>query len=264
MARAAYMDEGFGVRFYTVARYRPDWLRRTMADNGPTPSTRCSFEEMQLRVDERLQIELHEDGTSSQYYTTLIGYLPGHSVLLRTPTVQNLPIPVKEGAEVILRTFSGRFAYTIESRVERVCRMPYPYLHLLYPAEVSRTEIRDALRVRVNLTGTAANPETPGESRAVVVADLSVFGASVESDRRLAQVGGRLDLAFKFRVDPNQYEVKIVTPVEVQSVRLSGRERRDSEFFTHGVRFGGLHTTETLLLQSYIHQTLLADRSRVI
>jgi hypothetical protein len=34
--------------------------------------------------------------------------------------------------------------------------------------------------------------------------------------------------------------------------------------FTHGVRFAKLRSTEGLLLQSYIQQVLLDDRSRVV
>ncbi|MFL6582671.1 MAG: hypothetical protein ACJ8G2_18175, partial [Burkholderiales bacterium] len=60
----------------------------------------CSFEGTQLPPGERLQMELGSDG--NQHYTTLIGFVPGHSVLVRTPLIQNLPIPVPEGAHVLL------------------------------------------------------------------------------------------------------------------------------------------------------------------
>src|SRR4029079_10643969 len=106
----------------------------------------------------RLQLELVTGNARSHYYTTLIGYVPGHSVLIRTPLVQNLPVPVPEGAVVLVRHFSGRHAFTLESRVERVCRSPYPYIHLAYPAQVQQTLIRGALRVSVALPGTVSGP----------------------------------------------------------------------------------------------------------
>jgi archaeosine-15-forming tRNA-guanine transglycosylase len=52
--------------------------------------------------------------------------------------------------------------------------------------------------------------------------------------------------------------------VEIQSVRKTRRERRPEEVFTHGVRFAKLRSTEGLLLQSYVQQVLLDDRSRVV
>ena len=221
---------------------------------------------MQLHVGDRLQLELLTDSTRSHYYTTLIGYVPAHSVLLRTPQVQNLPVPVREGEPVLVRTFSGRHAYTFESTVGRVCRTPYPYLHLAYPTQVQQTLIRGALRVRVNLTATALNAARQGETlpSALTIADLSISGALLEAEKSLGEAGETLELAFKFLVQPNNYEVKLATPVSIKSVRKMRRERRLDEVFTHGVRFAKLRPTEGLLLQSYIQQVLLDDRSRVV
>jgi flagellar protein YcgR/PilZ domain-containing protein len=236
--------------------------------NNPDPSkvSICSLESMQLHIGDRLQLEWLTDSTRSHYYTTLIGYVPGRSVMMRTPHVQNLPIPVREGEPVLVRTFSGRHAYTFESTVDRVCRTPYPYLHLAYPLQVQQTLIRGALRVRVNLTATAVNPANQGEAlpSALTIADLSISGALLEAERSLGEVGDKLELAFKFLVQPNNYEVKLATPVEIKSVRKTKRERRLDEVFTHGVRFAKLRSTEGLLLQSYIQQVLLDDRSRVV
>jgi len=232
----------------------------------PSNISTCSLESVQLHVGDRLQLELLTDSTRSHYYTTLIGYVSGHSVLMRTPQVQSLPIPVREGEPVLVRTFSGRHAYTFESRVDRVCRTPYPYLHLAYPAQVQQTLIRGALRVRVNLTATALNAATQGEAlpSALTIADLSISGALLEAEKSLGEVGETLELAFKFLVQPNNYEVKLATPVKIQSVRKTRRERRLDEVFTHGVRFAKLRSTEGLLLQSYIQQVLLDDRTRVV
>lgn len=222
---------------------------------------------MQLHVGDRLQLELLTDSTRSHYYTTLIGYVSGHSVLLRTPQVQSLPIPVREGEPVLVRTFAGRHAYTFESTVGRVCRSPYPYLHLAYPTRVQQTLIRGALRVRVNLTATALNAakkEGDALPSALTIADLSISGALLEAEKSLGDVGETLELAFKFLVQPNNYEVKLATPVSIKSVRKTKRERRLDEVFTHGVRFAKLRSTEGLLLQSYIQQVLLDDRTRVV
>jgi hypothetical protein len=197
----------------------------------------CSFEAAQLHVGERLQLELVADGSRSHYYTTLIGFVPGHSVLIRTPMVQNLPVPVPEGADVLVRAFSGRHAFTMESRVDRVCRSPYPYMHLAYPAQVQQTIIRGALRVRVAL---------------------------LETELSLGEPGEKFRLAFKFVVQPNNYEVKLATSAQIQSVRKIKKGNGQEELFSHGVRFNKLHATEGLLLQSYIQQVLLSDRSRVV
>jgi hypothetical protein len=226
----------------------------------------CNFEATQLHVGERLQLELLADGARMQHYTTLIGFVPGHSVLVRTPLAQNLPVPVPEGTSVVVRAFSGRHAYTWETRVDRVCRSPYPYIHLAYPAQVQQTLIRGALRVRVELPGVASDPSEPDipSTRAVVLSDLSVSGAQLESGESLGEPGEKFGLAFNFVVQPNNYEVKLATSAQIQSVRKAKKGNTHQEVFSNGVRFNKLHATEGLLLQSYIQQVLLADRSRVI
>jgi hypothetical protein len=180
--------------------------------------------------------------------------------------VQNLPIPVLEGAAVLVRAFSGRHAFTLESRIDRVCRSPYPYMHLAYPALVQQTLIRGALRVRVALPGTASGSieqvDTP--PRAVVLSDLSVSGAQLETEPSLGEPGAKFGLAFKFVVQPNNYEVKLATSAQIQSVRKITKGKGQEELYSHGVRFNKLHATEGLLLQSYIQQVLLSDRSRVV
>ncbi|MEO8165259.1 MAG: hypothetical protein ABI619_07660, partial [Betaproteobacteria bacterium] len=65
-------------------------------------------------------------------------------------------------------------------------------------------------------------------------------------------------------VQPNNYEVKLATTAHIQSVRKIGKGEGSEEAFSHGVRFSKLHPTEGLLLQSYIQQVLLSDRSRVV
>ncbi|MBI3527795.1 MAG: flagellar brake protein [Betaproteobacteria bacterium] len=237
-----------------------------MTDLDQSKVSTCSFEATQLHVGERLQLELVADSSRSHYYTTLIGFVPGHSVLIRTPLAQNLPIPVPEGAAVLVRAFSGRHAFTLESRVDRVCRSPYPYIHLAYPAQVQQTLIRGALRVRVALPGTTSN--SPGQvdapPRAVTLSDLSVSGAQLDTGLSLGELGERFVLTFKFVVQPNNYEVKLTTPAQIQSVRKIRKGNTPEEMFSLGVRFNKLHATEGLLLQSYIQQVLLSDRSRVV
>lgn len=238
--------------------------RRAVAEIDRDKTSTCSFEAAQLHVGERLQIEFADRQSHNHFYTSLIGFLPGHSVLVRTPQVQNVPVPVPEGTTVVVRAFSGRHASAFESRVDRVCRVPYAYLHLAYPSEVRQTTIRGDLRVRVALPGTASDAGKAAGDRVhpVVISDLSISGAQIECEEELGPVGGTLALAFKFTVQPNNYEVKLASAALIQSVRKLQRGK-GQEGFSHGVRFGKLHSTEALLLQSFVHEVLLSDRGRV-
>lgn len=229
--------------------------------NSPSASL-GTLDQIQLHVGDRLQLEMLADGARTQHFTLLIGYVPGHSVLVRTPLVQNIPVPIREGETVLVRSFSGRHACSFESAVTRVCRAPFPYLHLEYPQAIRQMQVRGALRVRVNLAATALNPEYADSDlpNPITIADLSVSGALLESRTELGETGSKVELAFKFLVQPNNYEVRLTTPAEVQSVRKTANDGT----FVHGVRFQHLHTTESLLLQSFIQQVVLDDRSKVV
>lgn len=235
-----------------------------MPEPNPPVVSQVTLDQLQLHIGDRLQLDIATGESRSQYYTLLIGYVPGHSVLVRTPMVQNLPVPIREGEPVLVRSLSGQHASSFESTVTRVCRSPFPYLHLAYPRSVSQTQIRDAIRVRVNLAGTALMPDCADSDlpNPIAIADLSVSGALLESHTALGEAGGKVELAFKFTVQPNNYEVRLSTSADIQSVRKS-RQGND-EIFVHGVRFRHLHTTESLLLQSFIQQVVLADRSRMV
>lgn len=237
-----------------------------MPDPAQPSVSLSTLDQLQLHIGDRLQLEMAVDGERSQHFTLLIGYVPGHSVMVRTPMVQNLPVPVREGEPVTVRSFSGRHAASFATAVLKVSRAPFPYLHLAYPQSVKQALIRGALRVRVNLSGTALNPEFTGSDlpAAVTIADLSVSGALLEAESMLGEARSKVELAFKFTVQPNNYEVRLLTNAEIQSVKKARRGGGTEEVFVHGVRFARLHTTETLLLQSYIQQVILSDRSQVI
>jgi c-di-GMP-binding flagellar brake protein YcgR len=240
---------------------------RTIVPDPAQPAvSQSTLDQLQLHIGDRLQLEMAVEGARAQHFTLLIGYVPGHSVLVRTPLVQNLPVPVREGEPVTVRSFSGRHAASFESAVLKVSRAPFPYLHLAYPQVVKQALIRGALRVRVNLSGTATNPAFTGSEQpvAVNIVDLSVSGALIEAESMLGEAKGKVDLAFKFTVQPNNYEVRLLTSAEVQSVKKGRRAGGAEEVYVHGMRFARLHTTESLLLQSYIQQIILSDRSQII
>lgn len=224
----------------------------------------CSFEEMQLRSGDRLQLELATDGKPVHHFTTVIGYVPQVSVLVRTPSVGGLPVELTENETVVVRAFSGRSIYAFTTRVLAACRIPIAYLHLGFPDSVRVNRIRGAERVRVELPATAVNLQRDPQAAPFpcTVTDLSVTGAQLECAQQLSDKGQRLQLFFGFKLEPNGYEVKLKPEAVVQS----GRSYRDgaNELHSYGVRFSGLHATESLLLQNYIQQVLLSDRTRVV
>jgi hypothetical protein len=236
-----------------------------MNAQAQTPFGQCSFEQMQLQIGDRLQLEVLSDAARMHHFTTLIGYVPGLSVLVRTPSVRGDPIAVRDGENVLVRAFSGRSVYAFETTVQRVCLSPLSYLHLAYPKLVRANPIRGAERVRVELRGTAVNlqQDPRGIPVGCSIGDLSLTGAQLECEQSLGDKGSRLQVFFGFKLEPQGYEVKLTPEAEIQSARQRSDPERAGEIYSYGIRFGRLHATESLLLQSYIQQVLLTDRSRI-
>lgn len=226
----------------------------------------CSFEDIQLQIGDRIQLEPLSESTRTRHFTSLIGYVKDASVLLRTPMVRDLPIPVREAEPMLVRAFSGRSAFAFETIAVKVSRSPFPYLHLSYPLEVRTVVIRGALRIRSDLPGTVVNlARNPGGvPQPCKIADLSVSGAQLDSPDAIGSTGERLKVFFKFTLAPAGYEVKLSPEALVQSCRKMQDDKTGAEFFRHGLHFDGVHTTESLLVQSFIQQVMLSDRSRLV
>lgn len=234
--------------------------------SSSNPADVCSFADMQLQVGDRLQLEMQSGSVRTHHFTSLIGYVQDLSVLVRTPMLENLPAPNVEAEAVLVRAFSGRSAYAFETTVIGVSQSPFPYLHLAYPSRVRRFVIRSAQRIRSDLSGTVVNLERdPGAvPQACTIADLSVTGAQLDSTSEIGSSGEKLQLNFKFTLIPAGYEVNLSPEAVVQSCRRMQDETTGEDIFRHGLHFEGLHTTESLLVQSFIQQVMLSDRARLV
>ncbi|MEX0958241.1 MAG: flagellar brake protein [Burkholderiales bacterium] len=237
-----------------------------VASHRTAMPARTCLENLQLLVGDRMQLEISGDNTRSQYFTTLIGYIKAMSVLVRTPSLEGVPLPIREGESVLVRGFSGCSAFVFETRIAHTCITPMPYLHLVYPESVHVTPIRDALRVRAELQGTAQNlnRDRGRVPIACTVTDISVRGAQLESRQSLGVSGDRLQVFFRFVLEPTDYEVKLSPEASIQTSRSIADEQADNGTHTYGVRFENLHTTESLLVQSYVQQLALTDRTKLV
>ena len=47
----------------------------------------CEFDEMNLQIGERIELERMESADKTRYFTTLIGYMRNQSLLIKTPIV---------------------------------------------------------------------------------------------------------------------------------------------------------------------------------
>ena len=222
--------------------------------------SRYQFDDMHLRVGDRFQLE-NRDQPKQRHYATLVGFAPGQSVLVRTPFVENLPVPYTDGQELTARAFTGMGIFAFETSVQRVCVSPFHYLHLAFPAEVRGTQIRATERVQVTMpTQVSIGDQAP---RPGLVTDVGIGGALLELDQIL-HPGERISVHVTFALEQMQLKAAFEAEATVHTHTGGGRSEEAIQLHHYGLEFQGLTLGQKVMLQNFVYQQLLADHQLLI
>lgn len=184
--------------------------------------------------------------------------MKGESLIIKLPIAHLTGMnALREGDALEVRGFSGRIAFTFKSAIQQIRYSPYAYCHLLFPETVHGTEIRHAERVRVNLPVKVAGVSADAESVGATISNISIHGAMLLSSVAFGEVGERVTLTFRFWILPNEYEVNMNVAAVIQTVAVN--EGAETGEFQYGVKFEGMRSTESILLQNLIYQRLKED-----
>ncbi|MCE5182692.1 MAG: flagellar brake protein [Betaproteobacteria bacterium] len=216
-----------------------------------------SFEDIKLRVGDRLQIQPPSNLSQDRFLVKLIGYVPGATLLITTPVGDNgLRLALMEGETIVVRSFSGQNVFGFSATIERVCKIPFDYLHLSYPAEVRGIVIRKSHRVKTNIIATVQNvsPDAPQEPMSGLISNLSADGAAVDARRELGKKGSELTLVF--RITLHNVEAYLKIKVLVRAVL---EHETNAELIRHGVEFLNIQPNDNVILQSMIYQQMIEN-----
>lgn len=219
------------------------------------------FEELKLYPGDRMQIEIPSPQHDLRYFTSLVGYVKGLSVLLRTPMVNGLTLPMRDDENVIVRGFSGTDTFSFESSVARVCLAPFAYLHLSYPHAIRITPVRHEVRVKVSLPVAIAHRGSEAASHGTVT-NLSLTGIQIDSEEEFGAKNDEVTVTFRFTIHPHGYDARIESKGIIQSVALQPAPS-GAIGFQYGVKLTGLHSSQDILLQNLIYQQLLETHRNV-
>jgi len=232
-------------------------MAETLFTSTSQAVSRCEFNEMNLQVGDRLEFQLTPTAMNPRLLTHLIGYEAGQSLLVRTPYQNNLPVNVHEGAQVVIRLFSGTKAFAFFSRVQRMCIAPFLYLHLAYPGEIQCLEIRKNERLPLRLL---AEARAKGTWRPAMLLDLGMGGALVESAHRLGQPGEAVEVRISFPVEPILSEVQLNLTASILHVE-SHHDVDSLPSYRHGIEFRDLGKGDSVMLQNFLFRLLLEPHS---
>jgi c-di-GMP-binding flagellar brake protein YcgR len=235
----------------------PKESEQTKAEAPPT----FDLASINLQIGTRVQLITERTSRPQQYFATLIGYLAGAAVLVRTPAEGALTVPFQESEPLMVRVFSDVHVYSFRTFVERIQISPFPCLYLAYPSAVTGIAIRKAMRVKVDIPAQAIASGEPPQTSDVSLTDLSVAGGMIESDTKLGNVQDEIGISFTFIARPGDREIQIDARAIIRNLRepkptASQKPGR----YAHGVEFVNLDPTQQVTLQTLVYEAFVGVR----
>ncbi len=219
----------------------------------------CRFEDMNLQVGQRVELQRIPPGINPRLFSVLIGYAPGESLLVRMPLLSNLPADLQEGDRLYLRVSSGTQAFGFATKVQRLCIVPFHYMHLAMPSEIQCVDIRHDQRFTVNIL--AEIKATGRDWQPTLMLDLAEGGSMVECAHTIGEPGTAVELRFSIPAGHAEQEVTLTLVGKVHKTET--RHREDGlQAYRHGIEFAELSGNDALLLQNFLFRLMLDHHPR--
>lgn len=251
--------------------FETDTTAETLAQDPTTPesSTTASqsgfpFEAMNLKVGDRLQAQPPKKVSAERCFVRLIGYLQDLSMLVTTPvTVNSLRLQLMEGDMLVMRVFSSQNAFGFACDVQRVCKLPYSYLHVSFPKEVQGTVIRKAARVKTKIIVKVRTEQGGGTDLTGILCNLSANGASMDGPRNTAGTGDSIRLTFPLKLHNIVANLSLVAIV--RAVLVDETLKQSGTSLAHfGLEFVDLQPNDQMMLQSMVYQQMIEQPQSLV
>jgi c-di-GMP-binding flagellar brake protein YcgR len=217
------------------------------------------YSDLKLQIGEPIQLQPHDGEDGRRLQVKVIGYLPGHSLLVTTPRIKDKVMIIREGQPFVVRLMAGNRIVGFASTVLRSCARPYPYLHLSYPEEMQQIVVRKAQRVRVKLFASLRN-ENPvyktEKPRSATLVDISTTGALATSAEQLGAVGDAVVLTGVFTIGGTDKLLSI--PATLRNVQVGNSEADVAEgSFHHGLEFDLKDQDAFFALHGFVYEQIV-------
>ncbi|MFZ3082391.1 flagellar brake protein [Rhodoferax ferrireducens] len=232
------------------------------SSNAPQGS--FAFEAMNLKVGDRLQAQPPAKVSAERCFVRLIGYLQDHSMLITTPaTVNRVRLQLMEGDQLVMRVFSSQNAFGFACDVQRVCKLPYSYLHISFPKEVQGTVIRKAARVKTKIIVKVRTEQDGGANLTGVISNLSANGALMDGPRKMAETGDSIRLTFRLKLHNIEADLSVLAIVRAvfddETLKQSG-----TSLAHFGLEFVDLQPNDQMILQSMVYQKMIEQPQSLV
>jgi len=190
-------------------------------------------------------------GEGKRYKGTLIGLVPGRTVLVSTPMLgEQRPLLLRKDQAVVCRFFSHKVACAFRSQVVHLCTTPMHYMHLGWPSQVEVGTIRNSERVTANLQVSIINQSDTswGRTHGAIV-DLSTSGARLESIEPVGAIGAEILISGKVVVG----HVSRLVSIQALIVAELGKFELANSTASYGIEFKFITDIDFLALQAFVN-----------
>jgi hypothetical protein len=203
----------------------------------------------------RCGIKIAPKETGESYLCWVIGVSQEKRCLVMTAPVRTdrSLAAITRGQVWFCRMFSSTSVFRFRGAIAKVAFEPYPYLHVVVPEVIEQRLIRQLPRALVSVAGALLVPA----SHPVTVVDLSVGGARIAVDRKLAlEMGATVQLVMGIEVIGKCRDVSLQAKVAAQ---YGVADSRHPGVAFYGLAFEGLDERLVFMLHGYVQQQLASE-----
>lgn len=221
-------------------------------------------EALNLPVGATVQLQKDGPDESPRHMVRVVGYLPGGSLVVTTPTQEGRVQLVPEGRKFKVRMLRGDSVVGFSAKVLHSSIKPYPHLHLEYPGSFEQIVVRNSARVQTRLlcqvrnTREADDPQNFCECQIV---DLSESGAKLSCLKPLGEAGDMLQINFDLEVLGRVENLSLVADLKNLQERLEEHEGKKRLTHLNGVQFRAVNRFHQVLLHAWVMERVASGNN---
>ena len=208
---------------------------------------------LRLNVGDTLQLQPVESPT--RYSVRVIGFLPGHSLVVTTPRRDTNVLLIREGQSFAARMLVKDRVCAFTTSVIKVSARPYPYLHLTYPEVMESVIVRKAPRARTYAIASARNRASDTYLSGHLV-DMSITGARLACPSELGAVGDTVELVVQVQVGDLEESLLLAANIRNEQQEAPADDSPDAARFSYGLEFQTVGGRDALALYAFVYSRL--------
>jgi c-di-GMP-binding flagellar brake protein YcgR len=237
-----------------------------MNQNSPSneEDKKLSFEDMRIRVGDRIQLQLPSSYGEERVFVKVIGFLDHFSLLVTTPEFNANRQTLREKEKILVRGFSKQVAFAFDSVIKKVNIFPFSYMHLSFPEKIQGSLVRKDLRIKIRLIASVKKVEDTNkdEKFSVVISNLSASGAYVHSKNSIFSKDQKIQITFQIKV--HQIDNVMVMNAIIRNVQDEKNESNELIGVGLGLQFVDIEPHSSMLLQSLAYQQMIEHPDTVV